>query len=711
MDVKSPAELTMQYRIHDLERRITQLQNQDAQHKSHIKRLEDDLEATRSESIVIAQAVQLQRQGTGRAARVDRGIGAALVDTQGAEGLQEKLLIKEVELQKTRTAVEVANRQHREERLESEAVRAQLASAATELDIARAERDNAARQLSTIRTDMDGLRTEHSTCGTSQDDLRRKLESASMAYNREIADLKAASAQECAALERVLAEQQTASEHDFIQAQAQTDRLTAELFAKDAELEELRDRITALQRRAVKLEPPAPTQTNAQPPAPHTGSSNKPRREIIDILTDSDDEVGKPVAHNPLRPASAVETLGGVKTEDGAPSTSTPGTASKPRDSRDSLNEHKTIKRAMDDEEVEVDTSASKPSKRFKKSPATSKADAFGLNETTALRATLVPTLNERVSSIAPISFDGLEDEQAFDASSLTGWVRRELITANYKASPQSFHTTLKYLPNEDEKLKRRAIFAGIDQNPGLPQYPGHPGTLIASRKDILLNEPISLFVRAAGLSNPRWKYMGAYEVEVSDQPITPEEWAVLPDSTRDAWAKALSTLQSWEEYLQPLVRMAYRREGTQITDATVAEGVARMKAIKKKGGVIPKDLRLTHDEVLAALDRGDETIDVVMLRPLTIDMLLYKELWDLQTGAISKNPRLPPPGKKSKNMTSAPRRSFGRSVSTSSGLATDTTSAVRRRSTRRSNVQQSYCEPDSDIEENNDDPSSEDTD
>ena len=42
------------------------------------------------------------------------------------------------------------------------------------------------------------------------------------------------------------------------------------------------------------------------------------------------------------------------------------------------------------------------------------------------------------------------------------------------------------------------------------------------------------------------------------------------------------------------------------INDETVADGVRRMKAIKK-GDQIPKDLRLSHDEVLAALDRGDE--------------------------------------------------------------------------------------------------------
>ncbi|KZV61391.1 hypothetical protein PENSPDRAFT_300972 [Peniophora sp. CONT] len=129
------------------------------------------------------------------------------------------------------------------------------------------------------------------------------------------------------------------------------------------------------------------------------------------------------------------------------------------------------------------------------------------------------------------IPFNIQLDDLPSDASPPIGWVRRDLITANYKASPQNFHTTLKYLPGEDPGFKRHAIFAGFAQNPGLPLYPGQPGTLIASRKDIHIGEPMALFVRAVGTSNPRWEYMGEYQLEVSPLPVTREEWKALPDS------------------------------------------------------------------------------------------------------------------------------------------------------------------------------------
>lgn len=39
----------------------------------------------------------------------------------------------------------------------------------------------------------------------------------------------------------------------------------------------------------------------------------------------------------------------------------------------------------------------------------------------------------------------------------------------------------------------------------------------------------------------------------------------------------------------------------------------------------------------------------VVTLRPVSVNEQLYRELWDLQTGVLSRNPRLPPSNDKSK--------------------------------------------------------------
>ncbi|KZV67590.1 hypothetical protein PENSPDRAFT_49296 [Peniophora sp. CONT] len=108
---------------------------------------------------------------------------------------------------------------------------------------------------------------------------------------------------------------------------------------------------------------------------------------------------------------------------------------------------------------------------------------------------------------------------------------------------------------------------------------------------------------------------------------------------TRVSWANALSDYtQSWEDYLKILVRIARRRNGESIEDDDVMEDVRLLRRLK--GAKPPSRLVLQTHDVLEALDRGDETIDVVTLQPHSVDEDLYCELWDIQTGKVVQNPR-----------------------------------------------------------------------
>ena len=132
--------------------------------------------------------------------------------------------------------------------------------------------------------------------------------------------------------------------------------------------------------------------------------------------------------------------------------------------------------------------------------------------------------MKERTTGIDAISVEIPLDYLPGD-DSIIGWVKRKLIGQNYKVAQQAFTGHLKHLPGTDQP--RRAIFAGIQQNPGLPSFPGQPGTMIVSRGDILkITEPISIFVSAVGQS--WWLYVGDYTLHL-DRPLTPVEWQSLP--------------------------------------------------------------------------------------------------------------------------------------------------------------------------------------
>lgn len=70
------------------------------------------------------------------------------------------------------------------------------------------------------------------------------------------------------------------------------------------------------------------------------------------------------------------------------------------------------------------------------------------------------------------------------------------------------------------------ALFARLDMNPGLPTYPGRPGTLICSRPDVELGVPLYLIV--ASLKST-WFFVGQFVLRQHEQPVTPKEWAKIP--------------------------------------------------------------------------------------------------------------------------------------------------------------------------------------
>ncbi|VDB88183.1 unnamed protein product [Peniophora sp. CBMAI 1063] len=266
----------------------------------------------------------------------------------------------------------------------------------------------------------------------------------------------------------------------------------------------------------------------------------------------------------------------------------------------------------------------------------TSKTNDVDHSETHVLRESIPSSLTERIAGLGTIPLT-IPASYLPSEHSPVGWVKRKMIGENYAVARQAFTGYLKHLPGTKEP--RRAIFANTQQNPGLPTFPGQPGTMIVSRGDILkITEPTSLFISAVG--QPWWLYVGDFMLNI-DQPLAIAEWKSLPEKTRSSWATALCDYgQSWEDYLKIMVRIARRRNGETVEDGDVMSDVRLLKSLKESKP--PSRLLLQKHDVLQALDRGDETIDVVVLQPHSVDEDLYCELWDIQTGKVTRNPRRP---------------------------------------------------------------------
>lgn len=107
------------------------------------------------------------------------------------------------------------------------------------------------------------------------------------------------------------------------------------------------------------------------------------------------------------------------------------------------------------------------------------------------------------------------------------GYVSRHFLAKVYGFSEQTFLHRRKSDAKPGTPQHRNVLFPQWIQNPGLPLEPGHPGTVLTMREDVLEAGYMALFVRAP--SKALWLYMGEYKITAHPRPLSCLEFKALP--------------------------------------------------------------------------------------------------------------------------------------------------------------------------------------
>ncbi|KZV74299.1 hypothetical protein PENSPDRAFT_215771 [Peniophora sp. CONT] len=254
------------------------------------------------------------------------------------------------------------------------------------------------------------------------------------------------------------------------------------------------------------------------------------------------------------------------------------------------------------------------------------------------------------------------------------GWVKRALFVREYDAHAESWITHLDIMASlvsinnsstglgDKQSNKHPALFLDLDEHPGLPTYPGQPGTMISNGVNIPLDEPILVVVVSGKLG---CQYVGKYILRRDQRGVECKEWRSMPDATRRVWRARLHACGP--TYLSVSMRLAYSaRRHRRITDKElqiVLTGWEKAKAdnnIKKR-----MEMRPTYDEIDTGLLKFYDTLGVVTMEPISVDERLYEEIWnkhlagDCYGKVDGKKPEKMPESKASATATSqAPSKS-----------------------------------------------------
>lgn len=145
-------------------------------------------------------------------------------------------------------------------------------------------------------------------------------------------------------------------------------------------------------------------------------------------------------------------------------------------------------------------------------------------------------SLNQRVASISSIEITTIPAHKLpSDDDPTIGWVKRELFHTEYAVWPMRMNNKLENIPLENPidaapDGRYPALFARLDMNPGLPTYPGKPGTLICSRPDVELGVPLYLIVASL---RSTWHFVGQVILRRHDLPVKAKEWRSMPALVR----------------------------------------------------------------------------------------------------------------------------------------------------------------------------------
>ncbi|KAJ7101871.1 hypothetical protein C8R44DRAFT_808816 [Mycena epipterygia] len=212
-------------------------------------------------------------------------------------------------------------------------------------------------------------------------------------------------------------------------------------------------------------------------------------------------------------------------------------------------------------------------------------------------------------------------------------YVPRKFLRLRFGGSDQQFVAHFKLEKGADRD--RAVVFPEPVMNPCLPSEPGAPGLIFASRLEITVDGPWALFCRAKLLGKFVWRYMGDYENDVVGRP-TPEQFQVQEPEVKQRWGKHISNVKAWPVYVAMRARIALRKAGLPIELNDLARDVVNIRA----GSHLP----VTEQDIIAALNRGDEAIDIIRMKCVSYDHEFAAELARRYEAYKASGPHVRPP-------------------------------------------------------------------
>ncbi|KDR85968.1 hypothetical protein GALMADRAFT_235162 [Galerina marginata CBS 339.88] len=194
--------------------------------------------------------------------------------------------------------------------------------------------------------------------------------------------------------------------------------------------------------------------------------------------------------------------------------------------------------------------------------------------------------------------------------------VPRMFLRLAYGGSDQHFVQYIHSDMNPSGPVQRRIVFPMLDMNPAMPSRPGEPGLVFASRHEILENPPWTLFCKPSP-SPAVWLYLGEYESALCGK-MTAEQFKSQTLVVKKEWAKLILKMKAFDVYVSMRARIALRVASTlPAEDKETEEDLikAEMQAVKNKKG-----LPVTEEDVITALSKGDEGIDIIRMTCVKYD-------------------------------------------------------------------------------------------
>ncbi|KAJ7715840.1 hypothetical protein B0H16DRAFT_1339519 [Mycena metata] len=209
-------------------------------------------------------------------------------------------------------------------------------------------------------------------------------------------------------------------------------------------------------------------------------------------------------------------------------------------------------------------------------------------------------------------------------------YVPRWFLRENYGGSDQQFLAT--FHPNKGADRHRRVVFPQAELNPFLPRAPGAPGLIFASRMEIVEDPtpptpPWALFLKDDPTGKTVWRYMGDYRNRRCGS-LTAEQFKSQTLEVKHKWARLLLGSRKHDVYVAMRARIALRKAGVAVIPGDAVEA-REMKLVKaeRKGKPPVNAIDLNEQDIVAALSRGDETIDIIQLECVSYDHAFVAEL------------------------------------------------------------------------------------